>query len=267
MLHAIRNPSNSDGSDSSLVPQMSNPSMHSLQMGTARFDQRTVDRFRRAATRAAGLPPTLPEGWCRSPLDPGRIVAALPSLGIKDGFALRGYVFRSHGNGNGVVWAMPAGSGFLEPDDCPRMKGVFAEPPRPPGALDPMEAIDGDGTPLSYLSASLLARELREFGAEWHGCWWSDHEILCADPWGAGLPRRLIGQIGDPAGWEWAGPRPGDWRATVMADGGAREVVFHSYTGLERDRIFRHRDRYRDGSYAPAMGSRVIATGPGGYIH
>lgn len=246
---------------------MSDPGTYSLQMETALFDQPTVDRLRRAATRAAGLPPTMPQGWCRSPVDPGRIVAALPSLRIKDEFALRGYVFRSHGNGNGVVWAMPAESDFPEPDDCPRMKGTFLEAPIPPGALDPMEAIDGDGTPLSYLSASLLARELKEFGAEWHGVWWYDHEILCADPWGGRLPQRLIGQIGDPAVWEWVEPRPGDWRATVMAHVDAREVVFHSFSGLEQDRIFRHRDRYRDGSYAPAMGSRVIATGPGGYIH
>ncbi len=236
-------------------------------METTYFDQRAINRMRRAAVRAAELPPDLPEGWCRSPVDPARVVAAFPSLRVKDVLALRGYVFRSHGNGNGVVWAMPAESDFPEPDACPRMEGTFLEAPRPPGAIDPMGAIEGDGTSLSYLSASLLLRELREFGAEWHGCWWHDHEILCADPWGTGVPRKLIGQIGDPAGWEWVGPRPGDWRATVRSDGEAREVIFHSYTGLEQDRIFRHRDRYRDRSYAPGMGSQVIATGPGGYIH
>ena len=32
-----------------------------------------------------------------------------------------------------------------------------------------MQAIEGDGSPWSYLSASILSREAEEFGAMWHG--------------------------------------------------------------------------------------------------
>jgi hypothetical protein len=41
-----------------------------------------------------------------------------------------------------------------------------------------MDAIPGDGTPESYMEASLLMRELGEFGALWHGRSWGTHEII-----------------------------------------------------------------------------------------
>ena len=45
-----------------------------------------------------------------------------------------------------------------------------------------MQAIEGDGSPWSYLSASILSREAVEFGAVWHGCVWSDQTILSKPP-------------------------------------------------------------------------------------
>ena len=45
-------------------------------------------------------------------------------------------------------------------------------------AVPLMQAIEGDGSPWSYLSASILSREAAEFGAMWHGCDWSDQTIL-----------------------------------------------------------------------------------------
>lgn len=38
--------------------------MQSLQMETAHFDQKTVDRLRGASICPAALPPDLPDGWC-----------------------------------------------------------------------------------------------------------------------------------------------------------------------------------------------------------
>ena len=75
----------------------------------------------------------------------------------------------------------------------PTDKGCILEPPKPSDALDEfMEAIDGDGKPWSYLCASLLARELAEFGAMWHGCGWSEHAILGENPFNAQSPTRLL---------------------------------------------------------------------------
>ena len=55
-------------------------------------------------------------------------------------------------------------------------------PRGPPGAVPLMQAIEGDGSPWSYLSASILSREAAEFGAIWHGCVWSDQTILSKPP-------------------------------------------------------------------------------------
>ena len=45
-----------------------------------------------------------------------------------------------------------------------------------------MLAIEGDDTPWSYLSASLLGRQFKAFGAMWHGESWGTHEILGENP-------------------------------------------------------------------------------------
>ena len=40
-----------------------------------------------------------------------------------------------------------------------------------------MDVIEDDGAPWSYLAASLVARELLEYGAMWHGIGWGTYEI------------------------------------------------------------------------------------------
>ena len=91
------------------------------------------------------------------------------ALRLKAGFALHAYEFRSGGNGNGIIWAVPADAPLLAPEDCPQLEDVFLGPPKPPGAIPLMQVIEGDGSPWSYLSASILGREAAEFGARWHG--------------------------------------------------------------------------------------------------
>ena len=73
---------------------------------------------------------------------------------------------------------MPADAPLLVPDECPRLEGTFLHPPRPPGVVPLMQAIEGDGSPWSYLSASILCREAEKLGATWHGCVWGGQTIL-----------------------------------------------------------------------------------------
>lgn len=142
----------------------------------------TLAKVQQLRTRAAKLAQprrNVPEDWSISAVDPMTVLAVFKPLRIKEGYILRAYQFCSGGNGNGFVWAMPTDADFPDPEQCPRLEDVFLEPPKPPAALDDaMEAIDGDGSPWSYLCASLLCRQLREFGAMWHGCDWSTHSIL-----------------------------------------------------------------------------------------
>lgn len=89
---------------------------------------------------------------------------------------LRAYVFRSGLNGNGVAWAMPEDSHFPEPDECEKFD--ILKSPKPCNALPVSEVVEGDGSAISYISASIFVREMLEFGAHWHGEIWSYHEIV-----------------------------------------------------------------------------------------
>lgn len=118
-----------------------------------------------------------------------------------------------------------------------------------------MAAINGDGSPESYVEASIFAREIAEFGALSHGWEWSDHAILAANPAESGPGN------GEPSGpWEWREPAPVQWSPTVtMGD----EVVVHFYSSsiFGGERITRHVDSYRLGSYVCSTETVVIATG------
>ena len=82
------------------------------------------------------------------------------------GFALHAYDYREGSNGNGIIWAVPADARLVAPGECPRLEDTWLQPPRPPGGVRLMQAIEGDGSPWSYLSASILRREAAEFGAD-----------------------------------------------------------------------------------------------------
>jgi hypothetical protein len=197
------------------------------------------------------------------------VVAVFKPLWIKDGYILRAYQFRDDGNGNGVVWAMPVDAPFPDPESCPCLEDGFLQPPKPSDALgDVMETIDGDKSPWSYLCASVLARELHEFGAIWHGCSWGTHTILGKDPWKGS--RRNRDSMDFPSGnttqWKWREPRPTEWQPQVTEDGRKITVTFYTFSGLGQEAIYRHKDSYCNGSYCFKSRRKKVATGPGGYV-
>jgi len=159
-----------------------------------RYSANKVNTLRNHAQNFNALPEITIEGWSKSPVNPINLLTAFPSISLRQGFVLRGYVFRAGGNGNGIIWVVPESSPFLEPEDCIKLDDYFLSPPKPPDALDDlMEAIEGDGTPWSYLSASLFKREAQEFGALWHGRSWCDQSILGKSP--MSLPNKTDSEI------------------------------------------------------------------------
>jgi hypothetical protein len=211
-----------------------------------------------------------PPGWSKSRVDPAKLVEIFKPLRLRKGYVLRAYIFREEGNGSGVVWAMPEDAEFPAPEDCPALENHMLKAPKPSEALDDvMEAIEGDGSPESYLAASLLRRELREFGAMWHGCNWSTHVVLDQDPWKAGPPREedspLDRPTSDPREWKWPEPKPTQWSPRVQVEKDRVTVTFHTYSGLGKESIFRHTDTYRPGKYRPKMAQKLIGEGPAGF--
>lgn len=70
-----------------------------------------------------------------------------------------------------------------------------------------MEAIEGDGSHWSYLSASIFMREINEFGASWHGCSWSTHEIIDKNPsdYFSSLKNNTVHHIPNTKADKWIG--------------------------------------------------------------
>ena len=233
-----------------------------------------AQRYYRRARNVGGVSEDVPAGWSTIISGPEKLLAVFKPLKLKRGFTLVGYQFREGGNGNGFIYAVPEGSRLPFPDDCPTDPDHFLGPPVPPTALeDVMDAIEGDGSPVSYLCASLLNRELEEFGAMWHGCSWGTHELVTKDPFARGGCLRPQSKATDRAGlqidfekWQWHKPKPARWEPRVKLAGGNVTVIFHTYSGLERDAIYRHVDRYKTGAYRFKARRVVVAEGPSGYI-
>jgi hypothetical protein len=237
---------------------------------TSTFPAAQLERLRRRAAHVRRVPDHLPtDGWSRSATDPVAVVAVFTPLRVNPTYVLRAYQFVQGGNGNGIVWALPQDMAFPEPEGCTSLSELFLSPPRPSGALDDvMDAIDGDGSPWSYLCASLLKRELEEFGAMWHGCDWSTHDILGSHPF-----RRRQGRtggnnrrFGNPSDWSWVEPPPTNWAPLVRHAGDVAVVSFYTFTGLGQEQIVRHTDTYRKGRYRSDTQTTTVATGPHGYV-
>ena len=247
-------------------------------MKSTSFSIVRVNRLRRAAERARTLPDEhadrglesgLSDGWFTSGCDPHKLVGVFNALRLREGFVLHAYEFRSGGNGNGIIWALPAGAPLLAPEDCPRLEDSFLSPPKPPGAVPLMQVIEGDGSPWSYMSASILWREAAEFGARWHGCYWSDQTILSKPPRQGDGSRewKLTGDapVGD---WTWHTAVPRRWEPTCIERGTAREVVLYIRNPVGSDTIYRVTDAYRAGNYDPDTGDQtVVCTGEGGIVY
>jgi hypothetical protein len=235
-----------------------------------RFSADTVQDLRKRAGLVSRAVYEVPTGWSISPIDPGKILEIFGSLRLKTGFALRAYVFKySGGDGYGVVYALPEGEDLPDPGRRPNLLQRFWGPSKPPTALGRfMEAIEGDGTPFSYLSASIFAREMLEFGAMWHLLFWSTETVLGADPWIESPPGDGFLHFSPSDSWSLNAPRPDpeDWAPRVEFADDSVIVTFITYSGHIEQKIVRITDRFSVGSCLFKTHTTRLATGPKGYI-
>lgn len=250
---------------------------------TTTFTLKTIEPILRRAESVYSLPRlSVGEsgGWIsslsKSEADPSKIVDVFDSLRLKRGFVLRAYQFVDELGSSGYVWAMPAEADFPEPIGCRMVEcqSLWSKlpGPKPPDALDdPMQAIIGDGSARSYLSASLLKRELEEFLAQWHGTNWHAHVLLDESPWeadGTGRPSDLKMGQRPPEGkhWKVLQPLPKEWRPHVQMEKDRVTVTFYTWTALYEEAVYRHIDTYEPGSYCSKTEYTKIAAGPWGIV-
>lgn len=202
-----------------------------------------------------------PNGWSKSKVDPMKVLNIFTSLKIKKGFTLRAYQYIQDGDGNGIVWAMPENAEFPEPDDCPKLNNEFLDYPHPPQALDDvMMAIEGDTSDLSYLEASIFAREISEFGAVWHGCSWSTHSILDEKKI---LNNSSFKNIDE---WTWLNDKPSNWNPSVCDNQDKKTITFYTFSRLGVQSIYRHTDTFIENKYVFKSNEEILAKGNLGFV-
>jgi hypothetical protein len=236
---------------------------------TAYFTAEKIAAMRNEASGLLSVTREGPQGWSKSSLDVTKVLRVFPALKLREGFTLRAYEYKVGGNGNGVVWGMPADSLFPEVKDCPTLDDQ-RHTPKPLDALDDvMEALSGDDTAEAYLQASILRRQLKEFGAMWHGISWGTHHVIDSDPMAG--PREQPGgpmtkPRGSPKDWKWREPATGDWRVHVKLETDRAVVTFYTFSGYRRETITRHVDQYRRGKFRAHVEEKAIAEGLPGYV-
>jgi hypothetical protein len=186
--------------------------------------------------------------WFVSTVNPAAALLKLPVLRLKPEFRLVSYLCRTKHEGIGVVFAVPeALSTTAQLEEALANSGTIAQPPQPKGRMKHfMEAIEGDCSPTSFLIASIVRRELQEFGAWGQRCSWSHH--------------RLIDTIPPRVKWQWQTSQPKDLspKVKVISDGQAA-VEFFTCRIHHPIAIYRHLDYYPATQYKPNSLDKAVA--------
>lgn len=223
-----------------------------------------INRLRKKAEKICGsINDIFESGWTPIDFDPLNLLDLFPSITLMEGVVLKAYIYRTGGNGNGRMYAFPI-EYSLDPDIDLVDKDLFVE--KPENALENlMDAIEGDGLPWSYFSASLFAREAAEFGALWHGVNWGTHEIIGKDPTGSDDDLTL--QVPPDTEWKWLKAKPDSWSPVVIQEPKKITVRFYSRSSYNIEAIYEHTDIYRPLNYSfVETKEETIATGSRGYI-
>lgn len=208
------------------------------------------DLFRIGSSMEDGTPiPNDAGRWFLSIVDPGITINQLPYLSVKPDYRFITYLYRLPGHGIGQTVALPESmANTAQLEAVLKRADKLEHPPQPIGMLtDMMGAIAGDGTPMSFLMASLLHRELIEFGrlGEQHQAW-HRHRCVAAAP--------------TQARWQWRTEAAPDLRPRIRLWPENQIIVeFFSCRVQPSIAIFQHLDQYQAGSYMAQSINRPIA--------
>ncbi|MEO1590306.1 MAG: hypothetical protein AAFU71_03325 [Cyanobacteria bacterium J06632_22] len=194
--------------------------------------------------------PNLDGRWFVSTVDAGRALTRLP-IQLKPDLRLVTYLYRTEELGEGVTWAIPEQLGTTAELEAALATATDLDnPPYPEGALlKVMSGITGDRSVLSFVTASILRRELDEFGRTGSRCDWSHH--------------RFIATVPKQREWKWRMTPPSDLlpKARLLPDGQAA-VEFYTCRVVAPIGIYRHVDQYQARSYLAKSMDQPVATVP-----
>jgi hypothetical protein len=186
--------------------------------------------------------------WFISAANPGCVLMKLPGLKLKAGIRLVSYLYRLEKNGLSVTWALPeALSTTARLEDALKTCRGEENPPKPEGRLaDLMDAIEGDRSPMSFVIASIVRRELKEFGTLGKTRNWSNHRLIEA------LPAQVQ--------WQWRTQASKDLSPKVrLLPEGKAVLEFFTCRTTAPIAIFQHVDQYAAGEYQAKVVDRAVA--------
>jgi len=187
--------------------------------------------------------------WFVSTTNPGGALIKLPGLRLKPELRLVAYLYREEKMGVGAVYALPEGlSTTAQLEQALAEPAEPTQPPKPAGALaDVMESLEGDRSPVSFLIASILRREMQEFGALGKFQDWTHHRLTSS------LPGKVK--------WQWQTPQElSDLTPKVrMFPDGKAAVEFFTCRVSPPIALFQHIDQYSANSYRAIALDRAVA--------
>jgi hypothetical protein len=224
--------------------------------------------------------PSTVDGWQRAKTDVMDAMAIFTHVEVRPGYVLRAYVRNDGSNALATVVGLPESAGF--PEANPTMIQSDGSL-RVPGALSIEQTIKSDGTAEGYFQTSLLARELRDFGARWHGTIWSIHTLLTQTTWpgiltsGEGIDTDgakvdlfanpdSFKPSNEPTQWKWYVQTAGDSLffapAVSLNAGGGAVVRFYTHKVVNGEAFTQFIDTFDSRGYLSASTAVLIAQGP-----
>lgn len=186
--------------------------------------------------------------WAVSTVNPGAALSRLPGVSLKPDVRMVGYVYQCKEDGVGAVWAVPDELSTTWVLEKAIASTEVSRRPQPEGAFDHfMEGVKGDRSAVSFMVASLLRRELEEFGSVGQRCDWSHHQLIDAVP--------ALGR------WQGQYQQPMDLapKVRIMPDGKAA-VEFFTWRSIKPIALFRHIELYPPETYVSKSQNQAIAT-------
>lgn len=199
------------------------------------FERSQIDDWILPARELALPIDQVPLGWSVCQVDPSKLLNCFPVLQLDQAYFLVAHQYRNADGGAVTIWALPESEypgRVYKP--CTEIVGALSI--RPVGGMEPQRVIRGDGSHLSYLSASIFSREANEFCALPGDARWYWRGLSPID----NLPERDI---------NWVDNAHEDLAPRVTVSKFAVMVEFYSTD--EEQRIYYHRDLYEPGELNP----------------
>ncbi|NJN30075.1 MAG: hypothetical protein HC824_06220 [Synechococcales cyanobacterium RM1_1_8] len=185
--------------------------------------------------------------WFVSSINPGDALLQLKGLTVKPGWRLVPYLLRTEDGGVGHICAVPEDGTTTTALESALPEGTeWHYPPFPTGAMHhAMMALEGDRSLGSYMIASMLQREMKEFGALGKDREFAHH--------------RLVDKVPPQVKWRWKGKAAKNFAPKVNVTDQGAAVEFFSCRTQKPYALYRHFDRYGLDGYLPESKDEAIA--------